>query len=432
MNTLIQRALTAATDTRALRLGHDLLPQTAELFREQFGDARAVIVADPNTFAAAGEGVAASFRHAGVPADPPYLFTQRDFYAEESFVAAFTEALGRTQAIPVAVGGGAINDVVKLAAHRVRRPYMVVATAASMDGYTAYGASITSRGAKQTFGCPAPRAVLADIGVCAAAPAHLNAAGYADLAAKITAGADWLVADALGIEAIDPTAWELIQPHLRTWLGNPAAVRAGDPGAIGELLEGLLLGGFAMQYTQSSRCASGAEHQFSHLWDMEGHTYQGEAPSHGFKVGVATLAITRLYERLLQLPLDQLNVNAAVSAWPSWGELETQLRDLYHLPEIIEKSTEESRSKHGTNEEVRAQLNRLREIWPDLRARLRTQLIPSPALREMLATAGAPTEPEEIGISRERLARAHRQAAQLRRRFTVLDLALRTATLDAY
>jgi len=42
---------------------------------------------------------------------------------------------------------------------------------------------------------------------------------------------------------------------------------------------------------------------------------------------------------------------------------------------------------------------------------------------------GAPTEPEQIGISRERLRRTCWQAFFIRRRFTVLDLAARTGLL---
>src|SRR5439155_283179 len=84
---------------------------------------------------------------------------------------------------------------------------------------------------------------------------------------------------------------------LRESLLDPAAVRAGDETAIRRLTEGLFLSGFAMQRHQSSRPASGAEHQFSHLWDMQHAT----AASHGFKVGVATVAVARLYERLMNL-----------------------------------------------------------------------------------------------------------------------------------
>ena len=57
-----------------------------------------------------------------------------------------------------------------------------------MDGYTAYGASITATGSKQTFDCPAPRVVLADLETIAGAPEGMNASGYADLIAKVAAG----------------------------------------------------------------------------------------------------------------------------------------------------------------------------------------------------------------------------------------------------
>ena len=47
----------------------------------------------------------------------------------------------------------------------------------------------------------------------------------------------------------------------------------------------------------------------------------------------------------------------------------------------------------------------------------------------MLRAAGAPVEPEEIGISRTRLRESFGQAYWLRRRFTVLDLAVRCGLL---
>src|SRR5262249_43134172 len=151
---------------------------------------------------------------------------------------------------------------------------------ASMDGYTAFGASITYRGAKQTFQCPAPVAVVADIDLIRRAPAEMTASGYADLIAKITAGADWIVADALAVESIDARAWSIVQGGLRPSLADPKNARAGNVHAIAQLVEGLMLGGFAMQWSKSSRPASGAEHQFSHLWDMEHHVHGNRAPSH--------------------------------------------------------------------------------------------------------------------------------------------------------
>src|SRR5690606_7274764 len=109
-------------------------------------------------------------------------------------------------------------------------------------------------------------------------------------------------------------------------LADPVGARHGREEAIAPLIEGLMLGGFAMQCTQSSRPASGAEHQFSHLWDMEHHVHGEQAPSHGFKVGLATLAVTALYEYLLAQPLDQLDIDRCCAAWPSLEQAETRWR----------------------------------------------------------------------------------------------------------
>jgi glycerol-1-phosphate dehydrogenase [NAD(P)+] len=65
-----------------------------------------------------------------------------------------------------------------------------------------------------------------------------------------------------------------------------------------------------------------------------------------------------------------------------------------------------------------------------LKERLRYQLLPFAELKGMLSDAGAPVEPEEIGITRQRLRESFWLAYFLRRRITVLDLAVRTNLLD--
>ena len=424
-------ALRAARETRALEIGANILDQTPRLFREQFGGRPAVIVTDANTLPIAGEAVAAAFRAANHPLLETFVFRAPDLYAEHRFVVELETSLRQHAAIPVAVGAGTVNDLVKLVAHRVNRPYVCVATAASMDGYTAFGASITHLGSKQTFLCPAPTAVLADLNVICNSPAEMSAWGYADLLSKITAGADWIVADALGAEPIDPQSWNIVQGRLREMVSDPAGIRARNPAAIGKLVEGLMLSGFAMQSAKSSRPASGAEHQFSHLWDMQHHTHNDWPPSHGFKVGIGTLAVTALYEQLFALPLDQLDVERCVAEWPEENAWVQRAVELLGPGELSEGAAKELRAKHSSPAQLRAQLEMLRHAWPALREKVRTQLLPLATLQQMLHAAGAPTEPEQIGITRERLRRSYWQAFCIRRRFTALDLAVRTGLLDS-
>jgi glycerol-1-phosphate dehydrogenase [NAD(P)+] len=423
-------ALAAARETRCLEIGPGVIASTPRFFRQQFGQQPAVIVADADTYGAAGQAVAQAFHAAGHPLLEPFIFRAPDLYAEHRFVTELELALRSHKAIPVAVGSGTINDLTKLASHHTGRSYMCVATAASMDGYTAYGASITYQGSKQTFLCPAPAAVVADLEVICAAPTEMNAWGYADLLAKVPAGADWILADVVGSEPIHQRAWTIVQGRLRELIADPAGVRTRTASAIGRLIEGLMLSGFAMQSAQSSRVASGAEHQFSHLWDMQHHTHNGRAPSHGFKVGIGTLAVTALYERLLGKELEKLDVERCCAAWPDEKAWVARARDLLGDGELAEVAAQELQAKQASPEQLRAQLNLLKMGWPRLREQLSAQLLPLVTLRQMLRDAGAPTEPEQIGITRARLRQSYWQAFCIRRRFTALDLAVRAGLLD--
>ena len=158
----INAALRDATDTQKVLIGEGALASVEDVFGQSFGGATAVVVADEKTFEVAGKEVQQHLEAAGRETAPPYVFPYRPMlYAGYDNIEKLREALRGHDAIPVAVGSGTLNDIVKRAAHERDRPYMCVGTAASMDGYTAFGASIAKDGRKQTLECPAPRAVLA-------------------------------------------------------------------------------------------------------------------------------------------------------------------------------------------------------------------------------------------------------------------------------
>lgn len=427
---LIERALKAARDTRFLEVEPGVRHRTASIFSSMFGAREAIIIADKNTYEAAGRDVEASFVREKRALKKPFIFGPH-IYANIECVKELEAALRIHDAIPVAVGSGTINDLTKLAAHRTNRPYLVVGTAASMDGYSAYGASITVAGSKDTIECPAPLAVLADLDVIALAPREMNAWGYGDLMAKVVAGADWILADAVGVEPINPPVWETVQGLLRSWVGYPDAIAASDPSSLKHLVYGLVMSGFAMQAFLNSRPASGAEHQFAHLWDMQHHTFQGRVPSHGFKVGIGVLASLALHEDLLSRDLHKFNIEDAVSAWSSMNELEQRANKLFGAGALEKRAIEETRAKYVTKEALRVQLTRLKENWTELRLKLIEQLIPFTEVRDMLRRAGCPSEPLQIGISRARLRLSYLQCCYMRRRFTVLDVLQRMGVFDS-
>lgn len=429
----VEQALTRTTDTRDIYIGRGVVSRTGEMFKKLFPEKKAVIVADENTWRVAGAQVEQSLREAGVEQHAPHIFRDPELYAHWRYVEQLEEVLSATDAIAVAVGSGVINDLTKLVSHRCSRHYMCVGTAVSMDGYTAYGASITLDGNKQTFDCPAPYGFIFDPTIAAEAPKELAASGYADLIAKIPAGADWMISDAIGSEAIDPFSWDLVQNGLRESLSAPDAVFAGDVDMTEALGEGLIMSGFAMQAMQSSRPASGAEHQFSHCWDMENLCFEGKHVSHGFKVGIGTLISIAAIELLLKEPLEELDIDRAVANWKPWDDVEQDiLRIFAGKPGHTARAIKETRDKYVDSEGLRRQLTLLKDKWPQLREKIRRQIIPFEEVYADLKAVGAPYEPEMIGVTRERLRDTFGYIPYMRSRITSVDIIFRCGLMEKF
>src|SRR4029450_1891734 len=158
-----------------------------------------------------------------------------------------------------------------------------------------------------------------------------------------------------------------------------------DQEALARLVEGLVLSGLAMQAHASSRPASGAEHQFSHLWEMEGLGHDRRPPlSHGFKVGVGSVAIAALYERLLGRDLGALDLEALRRSWPTRSEAQAAVRAAHNTPGLDGAAGTERRAKWVAADALESRLRLLADRWPALRDRLQEQLLPAERLRELL------------------------------------------------
>ena len=428
----IDRALKRADSTKYVEISEGANASISKCLNQFFKSNPALIIADKNTYEVAGKEVFERLRSSDCQVLEPLIFKEDNFFAEMEYVEKLGNWLQGKSVTPIAVGSGTINDIVKLASGRLGIPYLAVSTAASMDGYTAFGASISYKGAKQTFDCKAPLAVIADVNIISKAPLEMNAAGYADLIAKIPSGADWLVADALGLEPIDPISWELTQIHIHEMVSNPSGVKAGDKDTLLGVMEGLIMTGLGMQVYKTSRPASGAEHQFSHLWDNQHHTYNGSAPSHGFKVGIGSMASEALYEQIIQtgIPDIKAKIDTIDKWWPSFNGIENEIHKHFPNEELAEQAIAQCKAKYKSSSEISKRLLLLESIWLDLTTTLNSQLLGTKKMQQMLNEAGAPFMPEQIGITKERLFLSYTQAQLIRKRYTVLDLVFETNTWE--
>ena len=425
----IAAALKVATDTKAFELGQGILGRVPVLFKEYFPGREAVVVADKNTWRVAGAEVFEALTSAGIPTNK-HLFKEDEFHADWDYIEELDRVLDETGAIAVSIGSGTINDLCKLCSHHHKQSYLTVPTAASVDGYTSFGASITYQNAKQTFECPAPVAVVADVDVIAAAPKEMTAAGYADLAAKVPAGAEWMISDLVGTEPIQPAAWHVLQDCLDDLLSNPAGVAAGETKAVSDLFEGLILSGFAMQAARSSRPASCCDHLFSHILDMTHHRYKGKFVSHGFQVAIGTLTMCAVFDEFLKYDLTKIDVDACVAVWPSLESEQARALEIFKDFPAPKLGYEQITQKYGDAETVRRELTALRESWPELRERIAGQVWSFARMQEAFKIAGAPYEPEHIGITRKDIQAMFPKVQLMRWRYNVLDLAKRGQFYD--
>ncbi len=319
----------------------------------------------------------------------------------------------------VAVGSGTINDLCKYSSARDGKPYVVFATAPSMNGYTSLNAAITVNGHKKSLTAQAPLGVYLDLGILAAAPARMIRSGLGDSLCRPTAQADWLLSHLLLDRPYRTMPFVLLEADETQLLAEPEALMAGDLEAMTCLVRTLILSGFGTAICGHSQPASQGEHLISHYADMFGdHGWPDSF--HGEQIGVTTLTMARLQERLLEGPPPELRANTDDEAAFVARYGEDMGRSCW--AEFARKRLDEA-GAGAANERIAAS-------WDRIRGMIASVTRPSRFLADVLRRAGAPTAPEDLGWPRTFYDRAIRQARDIRDRYTFLDLAADSFRLE--
>jgi glycerol-1-phosphate dehydrogenase [NAD(P)+] len=386
---------------------------------------RILLVADQNTWTAAGERVSEAL---GASHTVECCLVREDasghIHASVDLIEEILAAYGDEYDGLAAVGSGTINDLTKAVADRRERPYVVVATAASMNGYTSAIVALLEDGLKTTRTANPPVAVFADPQVMVDAPTELTLAGLGDLVSKPFCGCDWKIASLVRREYHCDVPDQLLSvPFAQALEVFPWLVNR-DPEAITLLFRMLLVSGLSMAVTGTSSPASGAEHLLSHYWDMVRLRDSLPLNLHGAQVGVGSVVIDQLYREIFEIDFQHVefapnpNLEAARRAteesfgslasavWPEWeaklaARTERDLERLMHHESLIKGEIERT-------------------------------LAVGRKVRSVLTAAGAPTGAEQLGISSDELDAAIRQGRKIRNRYTALDVAAEFGILDAF
>jgi len=191
----------------------------------------------------------------------------------------------------VAVGGGSVIDIAKLASFKCNVPFISVPTAASHDGIASPRASIKENGISVSKEARSPLAILADTAIISKAPYRMLASGCADVISNLTAILDWQLAYRLKGEYYSSFAAALAKTAAELLIENAKYIKPGIEEAVWIAVKSMIVSGVAMSVANSSRPASGAEHMFSHALDR---IAPGKA-MHGEQCGVGAIMMMYLH-----------------------------------------------------------------------------------------------------------------------------------------
>ena len=245
----------------------------------------------------------------------------------------------------------------------------------------------------------------------------MTAAGFGDTIAKHQSNADWVMNRSLSASTTASSVRASSRSLEPLYLDHPEDIRDGRPEAVRGLFEALFWTGMAMTLVGTSAPASGGEHLFSHTLDMMAEIRGERHDLHGRQVGLGTLLSAALYQRVLAMDSPALRPLPPAIDERFWS-----------VPSVVAAVAEQYEAKKQRLEPIRQKIAQ-RDAWDQLRTGLAAEVKSPETIRTWLQRAGAAVSIADIGCSRERIRSAILHMHEIRKRFTIVDLAWLTGVL---
>ena len=362
---------------------------------KKYGLKKPFVVADTNTFTAAGEKVLSLLKSNGV-AYSEFVFSDSPEPDESAVQAALNRFDSGCDAV-IGVGSGVINDICKIVAKTNGRFYIIVATAPSMDGYASATSSMTVKGLKTSVSSKCPEVIIGDLNILKNAPEKALVSGLGDMIAKYISVLEWRLSHEINGEYYCENVADIIRFARDKCVKNAQGLISREENAVKAVFDGLIISGLAMAYAGVSRPASGVEHYISHVIDMRGIEFNLKTETHGVQCAVATLIAVRLYERLKSTALSDKKGETETRAF-SYAKWESNLRDL--LGGAAEPMIElEEKEKKYDFDKAAARRKIIISKRDGLKNIIEEELPSSEDIEKLLKKVGLPLSFEEAGLS---------------------------------
>ena len=396
-------------------------------FVKKYGAKRPFLLADVNTFEAAGGQVCAALKEDGISYSQ-YIFPQTALEPDEHTVGAAVMHFDTKCDLIIGIGSGVINDIGKILSNISCRKYIIVGTAPSMDGYASATSSMSMDNLKTSLNSRCADVIIGDIDILKNAPEHMLKAGLGDMLAKYVSIAEWRIAHIITGEYYCEEVAQLIRGALKKCVDNAAGLLKRDEAAIQAVFEGLVIGGVAMAYAGVSRPASGVEHYFSHVWDMRGLEFGTKVDLHGIQCAMATMTAVKLYEYVAAHRPDPEKAKAFVANfdYAHWSE---ELKAFLgaSADTMIALEAKEGKYDKRTHEE---RLNLILNHWDDILQILHEELPAAAELEKIMDTIGISTDLNTLDVGSACARQTFRATKDIRDKYVLSRLAWDLGVLE--
>lgn len=394
---------------------------------KKYGAKKVFVLADVNTYKAAGEKICALLDENGISYSK-YIFTSTALEPDETAVGAAVMHYDSECDLVLGVGSGVINDIGKILSKLTKTPYIIAATAPSMDGYASASSSMAMDGLKVTLATKCPNVIIGDIDILKNAPIRMLQSGLGDMLAKYISICEWRIAQLLVGEYYCEEVAALVRSALKKCTDNAEGLLKRDEAAVKAVFEGLVIGGRAMEYAGLSRPASGVEHYISHIWDMRGLAFGTTVDFHGIQCAIGTLAAAKIYE---QVKTYTPNREKALKYAKEFDVEEWRNA----LAEFVGDGAEAmiELDKKEQKYDVRSHGERLEKIighWDEILAIIEEEVPSAKAIEELLDLIGAPKTCEEIGIDSSLMPMTFKASKDIRDKYVLSRLCWDLGILD--
>ena len=376
-----------------------------------------LVISGENSFKAFGEKVLKSLRNNNLDFDINIL---KKYESSQTFATNLSLSSKEYENI-IVIGSGSLIDLCKFVSFKNNQNLIVFCSSLTAAATTST-VSLTNDGVKETIKSKIAQSIIIDLDNLRMAPLRLLRSALGDVLCRSTCQIDWLTSHLFLSTEYDETPFALQYEDERLLLDNSYKILEGDYDTLAALSRMTLLNGIAAIIIGSTHAGSMGEHLISHYIDMfMGEKHPGTL--HGEQVAVTTLLLSKIQNQIINfsdtLVFKKLNIT------------DNNFRELFG-DKVFNQMYEQFKKKYFDGEKLDNLNNLLEKKWPEQKAILKKHLLPTESIEKALKNCGAPTNNVELRIPNNFYNLAIKNSFLLRDRFSYLDVAQYTRTLNDY